>query len=86
MTYITLQNIAFAKGGAHLPIAHTLCLPEPEIIVWGGVFFCGLGIFGGAGIILGRRIFFSRVVHSDSAVEGGDLSHFLKEKNMFLKS
>ena len=33
------KNIAFARGGAHLPIAHALHLPETEIISWGGDFF-----------------------------------------------
>ena len=32
------KNIAFARGGAHLPIAHELRLPETEIISWGGDF------------------------------------------------
>ena len=32
-------NIAFARGGAHLPIAHALRLPETDIISWGGDFF-----------------------------------------------
>ena len=39
--------IAFARGGAHLPIAHTLRLPETEIIVGGG-----RGISLGAGDFL----------------------------------
>ena len=43
------KNIAFARGGAHLPIAHALRLPETYIISWGGDFFGGLGIFWGAG-------------------------------------
>ena len=34
-----IHNIAFARGGAHLPIAHALHLPETEIISWGGDFF-----------------------------------------------
>ena len=32
------KNIAFARGGAHLPIAHALRLPETDIILWGGDF------------------------------------------------
>ena len=44
MTYI---NIAFARGGAHLPIAHALRLQETEIISWGGDFLLGHGDFFG---------------------------------------
>ena len=46
------MNIAFARGGAHLPIAHALRLQETDIISWGGyfleggVFFWGRGFFG----------------------------------------
>jgi len=42
-------NITFAKGGAHLPIAHALCLPEPEIIFGAGFFWGGGGYFLGCG-------------------------------------
>ena len=47
-----LTNITFARGGAHLPIAHALRLPETEIISWGrdflgeGGYFWGQEIFG----------------------------------------
>ena len=30
------KNITFARGGAHLRIAHAIRLPETEIISWGG--------------------------------------------------
>ena len=43
-------NIAFARGGTHLPIAHILRLPETEIISWGGDF-------SGVGDFLGQEIF-----------------------------
>ena len=36
------------EGGAHLPIAHALRLPETDIISWSGHFF-GCGDFFGAG-------------------------------------
>ena len=48
-------NIAFARGGAHLPIAHALRLPETDIISWGMDFWVR-GIFG-RGFFLGRVIF-----------------------------
>ena len=47
------MNIAFAKGSAHLLIAHALRLPEPEIIFWGGGSFWGRGIFLPEGVCLG---------------------------------
>ena len=43
------SNIAFARGGAHLPIAHALRLPETEIISWSGDFWGGGGFFGAEG-------------------------------------
>ena len=43
-------NIAIARQGAHLPIADAFCLPETEIISWGGDFYWGGGYFGGQGI------------------------------------
>ena len=39
------SNIAFARGGAHLPIAHALRLPETDIISWGWRFLGGSGDF-----------------------------------------
>ena len=36
------EEYACAEGGAHLPVAHALCIPKPEIIF-------GAGIFWGAG-------------------------------------
>ena len=53
------MNIAFAKGDAHLPIAHLLRLPETEIITWAGIFL-GKGDFFGQDIFLifwGQGIF-----------------------------
>ena len=44
---VTNPNIAFARGGAHLPIAHALRLPETEIIFWGGDFFYLHPMYGG---------------------------------------
>ena len=41
--------MAFARGGAHLVIAHALRLPETEIISWGGDFFGAGDFFGGMG-------------------------------------
>ena len=35
------KNIEFARGGAHLPIAHALRLPKTEIISWRRDFFGG---------------------------------------------
>ena len=34
-------NIAFARGGAHLPIVHALRLPETEILGNGGLYSVG---------------------------------------------
>ena len=48
-------DIAFARGGAHLPIADALRIPETDIISWGGDFCWGRGFFG---FFLGRGIFF----------------------------
>ena len=71
-----MYNIAFARGGAHLPIAHALRLPETEIISWGWDFFGGGEFLGGRrffgflwvrgffldwGIFLGRRIYLGAV-------------------------
>ena len=43
-----IVNIAFTKGGAHLPIVHTLRLLERDMISWGG-YFLGSGDFFGGG-------------------------------------
>ena len=51
------MNIAFAKGGADLPIAHALHLPETEIISWVGDFFGGGGFFLGYVFFWGPGIF-----------------------------
>ena len=58
-----INNIAFAKGGPHLPIAHALHPPKPVIIFGGGEIFLAF-ILGGwdfflvRGIFLGWGIFF----------------------------
>ena len=44
-----IYNIAFARGGSHLPIAHALRLPKTDIILWGRDFFFVCGIFFGVG-------------------------------------
>ena len=44
------KNIVFARGGAHLPTAHALRLPETELIYWGGDFW-------GAGDFIGDKRF-----------------------------
>ena len=54
-------NIAFARGGAHLPIAHALLLPKTDIIVWGGDFldfFSFGGFFFGGFFVWGGGDFF----------------------------
>ena len=43
-------NIAFARGGAQLHIAHALHLPETKIISWGGDFLRGGECFAGQDI------------------------------------
>ena len=40
------ENIAFARGGAQLPIAHALRLPKTDIILLGRVFLDSFS-FGG---------------------------------------
>ena len=43
------HDIAFARGGVHLSIAHALRLPETKIISWGGDFMGVWGFFWGRG-------------------------------------
>ena len=39
-------NIAFARGGAHLPIVYALRLPKTDMILWGGDFLDAFVIGG----------------------------------------
>ena len=56
-------NIAFARGGAHLPIAHAIRLPGREGIFW-VIFRSGDFFGGGFDFFLGGSLapfFFARI-------------------------